>query len=75
MAENNVIKKEVLYRPPISKRREAMLEEIAAELNKDSVFHFTKHNVLDAVIDRAYEKTFPKAKGMPKRKRYITFPF
>ena len=75
MAENNEIKKEVLYRPPISKRREAMLEEMAAELNKDSVFPFTKHNVLDAAIDRAYQKTFPEAKGLPKRKKRVTFPF
>ena len=52
-----------------------MLEEIAAELNKDSVFPFTKHNVLDAAIDRAYQKTFPEAKGLPKRKKRVTFPF
>lgn len=62
------------YRPPISKKRQAMLDEIAARLTADGVMEFTRHNALDLAIDRAYAALFP-GEQLPEHKRYIKLPF
>lgn len=63
------------WRPPIHPKREVMIEEMRDELNKDALSPLSKHNVLDACIDRAYAAMFPGKKIAVKRKAYIKLDY
>lgn len=52
-----------------------MIEEMRDELNKDALSPLSKHNVLDACIDRAYAAMFPGKKIAVKRKAYIKLDY
>ena len=62
------------YRPPISKKRQAMLDEIAAKLTADGLLEFSRHNALDAAIDWLYSKMFP-GETMPGHKKFFRIDF
>jgi len=63
------------WRTPIGKQREAMIKEMADKLNDDALLTLSRHNVLDACIDRAYTAMFPDRKVAVKRKVYIKIEF
>ena len=67
--------KKSLWRPPVNRTREQMIVEIMDELNKDALDPLSKHNVLDACIDRAFQAMFPEKKIRVKRKAYIKIDF
>lgn len=64
-----------LWRPPINRSREQMIAEIADKLNKDALDPLSRHNVLDACIDRAYQAMFPDRVAWVRRKAYVKIDF
>jgi hypothetical protein len=62
------------YRPPISKKRQAMLDKIAKRLTDEGLLEFTRHNALDLAVDWFYAKMFP-GEAMPEHKKYFRIDF